>query len=91
MKINTQVLEKDPSYSSVIYDNGEQAGYLQKVLNACSSNSDYKFAEEWLVEKLGKHYRSPKKRLEMTISDFVDPMRPIIYRTASKDRCSQLS
>lgn len=91
VKINTQVLEKDPSYSSVIYDNGEQAGYLQKVLNACSSNSDYKFAEEWLVEKLGKHYRSPKKRLEMTISDFVDPMRPIIYRTASKDRCSQLS
>ena len=61
------------------------------MLNACSSNSDYKFAEEWLVEKLGKHYRSPKKRLEMTISDFVDPMRPIIYRTASKDRCSQLS
>lgn len=88
LKINTQNLEKDDSQSSVLYNNGENVGYLQKVLNACSSDSDMKLAEEWILDKLGRHYRSPKKIINMTINDYIDVRRPVYYQTATHMKCA---
>lgn len=86
LKINTQVVDRNFSYSSVIYkDEGGTPFFLNKLVDLTIDKSQIQ--EYNLIEKYFNHYSTPKLKLSATFKGVVNPYSVMKENNVNKNFC----